>query len=222
MTGNPPYAPQSPSLATHPAAPPTVFLVDDDPVVLKSLSRLLRSAGLAVITFSSPREFLERYDPESPGCLVLDMAMPELTGLELQQALVARGHEPAIVFLTGRGDIPMSVQAMKGGALDFLTKPVNDSDLLTAIRVAIEKDSLQRRARAEVAEIRKLLAKLTPREREVLEHLITGQLNKQIAADLGTAEKTIKVHRARVMEKMKVQSVAELVHLAERAGIQRK
>jgi FixJ family two-component response regulator len=213
MTSNPPYATQT---------PPTVYVVDDDPAVLKSLSRLLRSAGLAVTTFSSPREFLELFDPESPGCLVLDMAMPELTGLELQRALVANGHEPCIIFLTGHGDISMSVHAMKGGAMDFLTKPVNDSDLLTAIRVAIEKDSLQRRERHEVAEIRKLVAKLTPREREVLEHVITGQLNKQIAADLGTAEKTIKVHRARVMKKMKVQSVAELVPLAERAGIRRK
>jgi len=201
---------------------PTVFVVDDDPAVLKSLSRLLRSAGLAVTTFSSPREFLERYDPESPGCLVLDMAMPELNGLELQQALVTSGHDPAIVFLTGRGDIPMSVQAMKSGAMDFLTKPVNDDCLLSAVRVAIEKDQLQRQLRAEVAEIQKLLATLTPREREVLEHLITGQLNKQIAGDLGTAEKTIKVHRARVLEKMKVKSVAELVHLAERAAIRRK
>jgi FixJ family two-component response regulator len=215
MTDNPPHA-------TRCSDPPTVFVIDDDRAVLKSLSYLLRSAGLAVVTFSSAHEFLESYDPELPGCLVLDISMPELNGLELQQALIASGHEPIIIFLTGRGDIPMSVRAMKGGALDFLTKPVNDEDLLTAIHVAIEKDSLQRRARAEVAEIRKLLAKLTPREHEVLEHLITGQLNKQIAGDLGTAEKTIKVHRARVLEKMKVQSVAELVHLAERAGIQRK
>jgi FixJ family two-component response regulator len=205
-----------------PSLLPAVFVVDDDPAVLKSLSRLLRSAGLAVITFSSPREFLERHDPESPGCLVLDMAMPEMSGLEVQQALVTSGHEPAIVFLTGRADIPMSVQAMKSGAMDFLTKPVNDDDLLTAVRVAIEKDRLQRQARAEVAGIQKLCATLTPRQREVLEHLITGQLNKQIGADLGIAEKTIKVHRARVLEKMKVHSVAELVHLAERAGIGRK
>jgi FixJ family two-component response regulator len=200
-------------------AVPTVFIVDDDPAVSKSLSRLLRSARLACATFSSPREFLDHYDPDVPGCLVLDVAMPGLNGLELQQALIASGHELPIIFLTGHGDIPMTVQAMKRGAVDFLTKPVNDENLLKAIRVAIEKDRVQRHSRTEVAEIRKRLVTLTPREREVMEHVITGQLNKQIAADLGTVEKTIKVHRARVMEKMKVQSVAELVRLAERAGI---
>ena len=199
--------------------PPTVFVVDDDPAVLKSLSRLLRSAGLAAATFSSPREFLERHDPDAPGCLVLDVAMPGLNGLELQQALNARRRELAIVFLTGHGDIPMSVRAMKGGAVDFLTKPVNADDLLNAVRVATEKDRLQREARAEVAEIHQRFNTLTPREREVMEHVISGDLNKQTAADLGTVEKTIKVHRARVMEKMKVQSVAELVRLAERVGI---
>jgi FixJ family two-component response regulator len=202
--------------------PPTVFIVDDDAAVRKGLSRLLRSAGLAVATFASPREFLDRHDPNAPGCLVLDVAMPGLNGLELQQALIAGGHELAIVFLTGHGDIPMSVQAMKSGAVDFLTKPVNDDDLLTAVRVAIEKDRLQRQARSELADIQHRLATLTPREHEVLQHLITGQLNKQIAADLGTVEKTIKVHRARVLEKMQVRSVAELVHLAERAGIARR
>ena len=199
--------------------PATVFVVDDDPAVLKSLSRLLRSARLDVVTFSSPREFLERHDPCALGCLVLDVAMPGLNGLELQEALTAKGSELPIIFLTGHGDIPMSVQAMKRGAVDFLTKPVNDDDLLKAIHVAIEKDRLQRQARAEVAEIQQRLATLTPREREVLEHVIAGQLNKQTAADLGTVEKTIKVHRARVMEKMKAQSVAELVRLAEKAGI---
>lgn len=203
-----------------PLAPrPTVFIVDDDAAVRKGLARLLRSAGLAVATFASPREFLDQHDPNAPGCLVLDVAMPGLNGLELQQALIAGGHELAIVFLTGHGDIPMSVQAMKRGAVDFLTKPVNDDDLLNAVRIAIEKDRLQRAERAEVADIQQRLATLTPREREVLQHIITGQLNKQIAADLGTVEKTIKVHRARVLEKMQVHSVAELVHLAERAGI---
>jgi FixJ family two-component response regulator len=200
-------------------AGPTVFVVDDDPAVLKSLSRLLRSARLEVAAFSSPREFLERHDPRAPGCLVLDVAMPGLNGLELQEALTTKGSELPIIFLTGHGDIPMSVQAMKRGALDFLTKPVNDEDLLKAVHVAIEKDRLQRQTRAEVTEIQQRLAMLTPREREVMEHVISGQLNKQTAADLGTVEKTIKVHRARVMEKMKVQSVAELVRLAERVGI---
>ena len=201
---------------------PTVFLVDDDPAVLKSLSRLLRSAGMAYATFASAREFLDRPDPNASGCLVLDVAMPGLNGMELQQALADRGQELAIVFLTGHGDIPMSVQAMKRGAVDFLTKPVHDDDLLKAVRVAIEKDRVQRQQRAEVAEIKRRLDTLTPREREVMEHVIAGQLNKQTAADLGTVEKTIKVHRARVMEKMKVQSVAELVHLAERASVGKK
>jgi FixJ family two-component response regulator len=197
----------------------TVFIVDDEPAVLKGIARLLRSARLTAATFGSPQEFLERHDPNSPGCLVLDVAMPGLNGLELQQTLIARGHERPIIFLTGHGDIPMSVQAMKRGAVDFLTKPVNDDDLLQAIRAAIEKDRLQRQARAEVAEIQQRLNTLTPREREVMEHVIAGQLNKQTAADLGTVEKTIKVHRARVMEKMKAHSVAELVRLAERAGV---
>lgn len=202
-----------------PSLPPTVFIVDDDPAVLKSLARLLRSARLDVATFSSPCEFLERYDPSAAGCLVLDVAMPGLNGLELQEALTTKGSELPIIFLTGHGDIPMSVQAMKRGALDFLTKPVNDEDLLQAVHVAIDKDRLQRQTRAEVTEIQQRLATLTPREREVMEHVISGQLNKQTAAVLGTVEKTIKVHRARVMEKMKVQSVAELVRLAERAGV---
>ena len=202
-----------------PALPPTVFVVDDDAAVLKSLSRLLRSARLNVAAFGSPQEFLEQHDSHAPGCLVLDVAMPGLNGLELQAALTEKGSAVPIVFLTGHGDIPMSVQAMKRGALDFLTKPVNDDDLLKAIRVAIAKDCVQRQQRAEVAEIQQRLATLTPREREVMEHVIAGQLNKQTAADLGTVEKTIKVHRARVMEKMKVQSVAELVRLAERVGM---
>ena len=200
-------------------ANPTVFIVDDDLSVLKGLSRLLRSARLNPVTFASPEEFLDRHDPHAPGCLVLDVAMPGLDGLQLQQALIAKGSEIPIIFLTGQGDIPTSVQAMKGGAVDFLTKPVHDDCLLAAIRAAIEKDRQQRQAGAEVAEIRQRLATLTPREREVLEHVISGQLNKQTAADLGTVEKTIKVHRARMLAKMKVQSVAELVWLAEKVGI---
>jgi len=200
-------------------ANPTVFIVDDDLSVLKGLSRLLRSARLNPVTFASPEEFLDRHDPHAPGCLVLDVAMPGLDGLQLQQALIAKGSEIPIIFLTGQGDIPTSVQAMKGGAVDFLTKPVHDDCLLAAIRAAIEKDRQQRQAGAEVAEIRQRLATLTPREREVLEHVISGQLNKQTAAELGTVEKTIKVHRARMLAKMKVQSVAELVWLAEKVGI---
>lgn len=198
---------------------PTVFIVDDDSAVLKSLARLLRSARLNVMAFGSPQEFLERHDPRAPGCLVLDLAMPGLNGLELQAALTVKGSAIPIIFLTGHGNIPASVQAMKRGALDFLTKPVNDDDLLKAVQVAIEKDRIARIARAELEDIQARLDSLTPREREVLTHVVSGQLNKQTAADLGTVEKTIKVHRGRVMEKMKVQSVAELVRLAERAGI---
>jgi FixJ family two-component response regulator len=198
---------------------PTVFIVDDDSAVLKSLARLLRSARLNVMAFGSPQEFLERHDPRAPGCLVLDLAMPGLNGLELQAALTVKGSAIPIIFLTGHGNIPASVQAMKRGALDFLTKPVNDDDLLKAVQVAIEKDRIARIARAELEDIQARLDSLTPREREVLTHVVSGQLNKQTAADLGTVEKTIKVHRGRVMEKMKVHSVAELVHLAERAGI---
>jgi FixJ family two-component response regulator len=190
---------------------PTVFIVDDDPAVLKSLSRLLRAIHFQVVTFGSPQEFLERHDPHTPGCLVLDVAMPGLN---------VKGSAIPIIFLTGHGDIPMSVQAMKGGAYDFLTKPVHDKDLLKAVEAALEKDRIERRSRAELDDIQERLATLTPREREVLIHVVSGQLNKQIAYDLGTVEKTIKVHRARVMEKMKVGSVAELVRLTERAGIE--
>jgi FixJ family two-component response regulator len=201
---------------------PIVFLVDDEPAVLKGLSRLMRSAGLAVETFLSSQDFLKQYLPHTPGCLVLDVAMPGLNGLELQKTLAAKGSAMPIIFLTGHGDIPMSVQAMKRGAVDFLTKPVNDTDLLKAVRAAIEKDRGTRQARAEITDIQQRLATLTPREREVLEHVVSGQLNKQTAANLGIGEKTIKVHRARVMEKMKVHSVADLVRLAEKAGVGRK
>lgn len=200
---------------------PLVFVVDDDPDVLKSLARVLRSAGLEAATFSSPGEFLEQHDPRADGCLVLDIAMPGLNGLDLQESLTAKGSTIPIIFLTGRGDIPTSVRAMKAGALDFLTKPVNDEDLLRAVAAALEKDRIERQNHAELDEIQERLATLTPREREVLNHVVSGQLNKQIANDLGTVEKTIKVHRARVMEKMKVNSVAELVRLTERLGTNR-
>jgi FixJ family two-component response regulator len=199
--------------------PPIVYVVDDDASVLKSLSRLLRSARLNPVAFASPKEFLDQHDPRQPGCLVLDVAMPGFDGLQLQQALITKGSEIPIIFLTGHGDIPMSVRAMKRGAVDFLTKPVNADDLLAAIRLAIETDRASRQARAQVDEIRRRLASLTMREREVLEHVIAGRLNKQIADALGVVVKTIKVHRGRVMEKMGVTSVAELVHLCEVAGV---
>jgi FixJ family two-component response regulator len=197
----------------------TVFLVDDDASVLKGLRRLLTAAGFEVAAFESPQQFLDHHEAGAAGCLVLDVAMPGLNGMELQQELAARGSTLPIVFLTGHGDVPTSVQAMKRGAADFLTKPVDENDLLAAIRSAFEKDRAIRKTRAETAEIEQRLATLTPREREVLAHIVGGKRNKQVAGDLGTVEKTIKVHRARVMEKMQVRSLAELVRLAERAGI---
>jgi len=198
---------------------PTVFLVDDDPAVLKGLSRLFRSAGLNVAPFQSAQDFLDGEIFLAPGCIVLDVAMPGLDGLALQEALVARDSELPVIFLTGHGDIAMGVQAMKVGATDFLTKPVDDQTLLDAVRTAIEKNRLALQTRAELDDIRQRLATLTPREREVLALVVAGQLNKQAAAELGTVEKTIKVHRARVMAKMKVSSLAELVRLTSRAGI---
>ena len=198
---------------------PTVFVVDDDPSVLKGLSRLLRSAGWQAATYGSPEEFLSRYDPAASGCLVLDVAMPGVDGFELQQRLSDAGCPLPIVFITGHGDVPTSVRAMRAGALNFLTKPVNDDELLAAVGEAVEKDRLARRAQADMAIVRERLATLTPREREVLHGVVAGRLNKQIAGELGTVEKTIKVHRAHVMEKMGARSLAELARMAERLGI---
>jgi FixJ family two-component response regulator len=197
---------------------PIVFLVDDEALVLKVISSLLRAEGFRVAAFTSPIEFLAAYDPAMHGCLVLDMAMPGINGLELQQALAARGCELPIIFHSGRADVPMCAQALKSGAADFLTKPAHHTDLVTAVRSALERDSLARRERAELDDIRARIASLTPREREVLAYVVNGQLNKQTAAALGAAEKTIKVHRGRVMQKMRVVSVAELVRLVEKCG----
>jgi FixJ family two-component response regulator len=201
------------------APTPTVFVVDDYAPVRKSISRVLHATGFVVAAFPSAEEFLAQYDPQTLGCLVLDVAMPTLNGLELQHILAKAGSLLPIIFLTGTADIPEAVQAMKHGASDFLTKPVHDEDLLAAVRVAIQKDRDRRREQAELSEIRACLATLTPREREVLEYVVTGKLNKQIAGDLGTVEQTVKVHRAHVMQKMRVQSVAELVRLTQRCGI---
>jgi FixJ family two-component response regulator len=202
-----------------PPLSPTVFVVDDDAAVRKALSRLLRSAGIGVAAFASPTEFLAQHDPVTPGCLVLDIAMPGFNGLELQTTLGEKGSVLPIIFLTGHGNVSKSVQAMKHGAFDFLTKPVKDKDLLPVVRAAIETDAFVRREKAKLSEILAHLDALTPREREVLEHVVAGQLNKQIAGDLGITEATVKMHRARVMMKMKVQSVAELARLTERCGI---
>ena len=201
-----------------PPPDPTVFVVDDDAAVRKAVSRLLRSAGLAVAVFASPREFLAQFDPATPGCLVLDVAMPGFSGLQLQTALGEKGTSLPIIFLTGHGDVSQSVQAMKHGAFDFLTKPVSAKNLLPAIHAAIERDAVARQEQARLSEICGRLNTLTPREREVLEHVGAGQLNKQIADDLGITEATVKMHRARVMAKMKVQSVAALARLLERCG----
>jgi len=203
-----------------PSSPsPTVFVVDDDAAIRKAVLRLLRSAGIAAAAFASPSEFLAQHDPTSPGCLVLDITMPGFDGLQLQTALAKKGSSLPIIFLTGHGDVSKSVQAMKHGAFDFLTKPVKDKDLLTAVRAAIERDAVVRREQAKLSEICARLDTLTPREREVLEHVVAGKLNKKIASDLGITEATVKMHRARVMMKMKVQSVAELARLMERCGI---
>ena len=200
---------------------PTVYVVDDDPDVLNAVERLLQSVGLTVATFSSPDLFLERYDRHAPGCLVLDLALPGLNGLELQRALEQQANLLPIIFLTGRGDIPTSVQAMKQGAADFLTKPVDDTELIAAIHEALMRDQALRRANVERERVAKCLATLTERERQVLEQIVAGRLNKQIAAELGTVEKTIKFHRANLMRKMGVRVVADLVKLAERAGVGR-
>jgi len=197
----------------------TVFLVDDDAGVLKALSWLLRARGYDTQSFTSPQEFLAGHDATKPGCAVLDVSMPGLDGLELQQALAAGGCARPVIFLTGRGDIPTSVRAMRAGAIDFLTKPVTDDDLLAAIARAEKEDAETRQADTELQSIAARIALLTPREREVMTHVIAGKLNKQIAADLGSAEKTVKVHRSRVMEKMGVRSVAALVRLTAKAGI---
>jgi FixJ family two-component response regulator len=197
----------------------TVFLVDDDRAVLKGLSRLLRVKGYDARPFTCAREFLERGDAEIPSCAVFDVSMPGLDGLALQKVMADGNSLLPIIFLTGTGDIPTSVRAMKTGAIDFLTKPVTEKDLLNAIARAESIDFENRRRNAELTAINAKIATLTPREREVLSHVVAGRLNKQIAADLGTVEKTIKVHRGRMMAKLGVRCVADLVRLAERAAV---
>jgi RNA polymerase sigma factor (sigma-70 family) len=198
----------------------TVFLVDDDGSVRRALTRLIKSAGYAVQAFASARDFLEYWRASSQGaaCLVLDVRMPGLTGLDLQRELQGTNTVLPIVFITGHGDIPMGVKAMKEGAVDFLPKPVHDKELLKAIEQALARARQAHAERADLDNIKSRLDSLTPREREVMQLVVKGYLNKQIAFELGTVEKTVKVHRARVMEKMKVRSLAELVRLAERTG----
>jgi FixJ family two-component response regulator len=198
----------------------TAFLVDDDPGVLKALCRIMRSAGYEARAYASPAEFLRDHDTSLPGCAVLDLNMPGLDGLELQRRLAGTDGSRPIIFLSGTGDIPTSVQAMKAGAIDFLTKPVKQADLLAAIARAEQQDAAARQMRSERQSVEDKLERLTPRERQVLGHVVAGRLNKQIAASLGTVEKTIKVHRGRMMAKLGIRSVADLVRLAERANVE--
>lgn len=200
------------------STPPIVYLLDDEPEMIKALTRLLRARQFEVRGFTSVRSFLEVYRPQDLACLVLDVAMPEVNGLEFQNRLTQQGMLLPIVFLTGHGNIPMSVRAIKGGALNFLTKPVDASVLVTAVRDALQTAESRRQTIAETAAWAARLATLTPREREVMEHVITGRLNKQIASDLSTGEQNIKLHRAHLMKKMGVASLAELVRIAERLG----
>ena len=197
----------------------TVFIVDDARQVRMALSRLLAAADYQVRAFESAERFLREQDAEAPGCLVLDVCMPGLSGLDLQRLLVEMSCARPIVFLSGRSDIQTSVHAMKAGAVDFLTKPIDDGRLVAAVEQALQRDAEQRRDRAIRNMIQQRLRGLTRRERQVMEHVIRGRLNKQIAEDLGIGEKTVKVHRARVMPKMGARSVAELVQLAARVGI---
>ncbi len=198
---------------------PVVFLVDDDASIRKSFSRLLRSNGLHVESFASAQDFLNREPFDGNGCLVLDIRMPGLSGTDLFKELRKAEYSLPVVFVTGHGDIPTGVQAMKEGAVDFLTKPIDEEELLNAVREAVARDTVEHEKYVDATHIRQRLRTLTDREHEVLTHVITGMLNKQIAHALGISEKTVKVHRGRVTEKLGVRSVAELVRVAEKAGI---
>jgi len=200
-------------------SPATIFIVDDDPDVCRALGRLLRSAGYTTCVFRSSVEFLAAYDPEPPGCIILDVAMPQYDGLEVQAMLRSSGCVHPIIFLTANGSIPCTVAAIRAGAVNFLTKPFEEKSLFEAVEEALRINAAQRQSSLRSRAITDRLATLTPRERQVLQHVVGGRLNKQIAADLGTVEKTIKVHRARVMHKMGARSLAELVQLAGCVGV---
>jgi len=197
----------------------TVYLLDDEPEMVKALVRLLRARQFDARGFTSVHDFLEAYRPNETACLVLDVAMPELDGLALQRRLTCRGILIPIIFLTGHGDIPMSVRAIKAGATDFLTKPVEKTRLVSAVRAALHLAEAQRKSVTETAALAARFETLTAREREVMNHVVSGQLNKQIAGDLGTGEQNIKLHRMHVMKKMGVESLADLVRAAERLGL---
>ena len=195
---------------------PVVFVVDDDPSVRSSLKFLMSSVGLQVESFDSADALLQRKLPDAPSCLVLDVRLRGLSGLDFQRELAARNCHMPIIFITGHGDIPMSVRAMKAGAVEFLTKPFRDQDLLDAVRIALEKDRERRERKKEVSDLKGRFNSLTPREQKVISMVVSGMLNKQIADQLGTAENTVKVHRSRGMEKMRAQSVAELVKMIDK------
>jgi FixJ family two-component response regulator len=197
----------------------TVYIVEDDQSFLKSMVRLLRAAGYRVATSPSAHSFLARTSIRRPACLLLDVQLPDIDGLNLQQRLIERGSSLPVIFMTGHGNIPMSVQAMKKGAVDFLPKPFEAKDLLSAVVISIERDMQGRMKEIQLHKITSLIETLTPREKEVMRRVITGKLNKQIALAMGITEKTVKVHRSRIMQKTGVTSVAELVHLADKAGI---
>jgi FixJ family two-component response regulator len=198
---------------------PIVFVVDDDLSMRESIESLLRSVGLRVETFRTAQDFSRHSRPEAPACVVLDVRLPGLSGLDLQRELMRTGAPIPIIFITGHGDVPMSVQAMKAGAVEFLTKPFREQALLDAIREAIGRDRVARQQRAELEELHQRYVLLTPREREVMARVVDGLLNKQIASDLGTTQITVKVHRAQVMKKMHAESLAGLVKIAVRLGL---
>ncbi|HKO88638.1 MAG TPA: response regulator [Burkholderiales bacterium] len=195
-------------------AAPTVFVVDDDPSILQGVARLLRASGYEAFTFESPIPLLEKEQSPAPDCIVMDVSMPELNGLQVQSAMTKAGRNASIVFMTGQSDVPTSVRAMKAGAVDFLTKPFDEETLLAAVRTAIERGRAIRTSQAARASTQAKLAALTKREREVMRGVVAGRLNKRIAVELGIAEKTVKVHRQRVMEKMQVETLADLVRSA--------
>jgi len=199
--------------------PPIVIIVDDDPSLRSMLSRLLGTVGLKSTAYASPEEFLRSPAPDCAACLVLDVQMPGLSGLDLQRELAKAGHELPIVFMTGHGDIPMTVQAMKAGAVAFLTKPFRNQDMIDAVREGINLDRQARQKREELSELRRRYETLTAREREVFALVAVGLLNKQIALQLGTTERTVKAHRGQVVQKMEAESVADLVRMADRLGV---